>query len=219
MASVVITRRRMLWLPAALVAGVTWRRRAGAAPRAASSALSFDEFVATAEPLARGLVHDATPAGQQAYVLSLAALAARLDGVPPHRLFPYTRGIELAPIYRGVPFFVIEWQLAPNAVFDAHDHPGYSVCTVGLDGEAEVQHFELVDEGAARHTRSAVVERGRVDVLSPHRDNVHRFVAGPRGARGIDITTLHDQDVGFHHVDVDGVPPVGATTRARLRKG
>lgn len=219
MAGVVIARRRLLWLPAALAGAVMWPRRARGAAGAPTTALSFDDFVATAEPLARGLVRDATPAGQHAYVLSLAALAARLDGVAPHRLFPYATGIELAPIYRGVPFFVIEWRLAPNAIFDAHDHPGYSVCTVGLDGAAEVQHFELGSDGAARHTRSAVVEQGRVDVLSPHRDNVHRFVAGPRGARGIDITTLHGKDVGFHHVDLDGVPAVGATTRIRLRKG
>lgn len=218
MAGLVIGRRRLLWLSAATVGGALLPRLGRAAPPVAAG-LSFEAFVATAEPLARALVRDASPAGHEAYVLSLAAAAARLGDVAPHPLFRYRDGIELAPVHRGVPFMVIEWRLGPNAVFDAHDHPGYSVCTVGLDGEAEVQHYELGDGGVARHTRSAVVEKGRVDVLTPERDNVHRFVAGPRGARGLDITTLHGSDVGFHQVDLEAIPTVGATTRVRLRKG
>jgi len=212
-----VERRRILWLPV----GAAWAALLGRVARAAPprSPLSFEEFIATAEPLARERVRDATPQGQDAYVLSIAAAAVRLREVAPHPLFQFRKGIELAPIHKGAPFVVIEWRLAPNAVFEAHDHPNYSVCTVGLDGEAEVQHYELGAGNVVRHTRTAVIEKGRVDVLSPYRDNIHRFVAGPHGARGIDITTLHGSDVGFHFVELDAIPNVGATTKARLRKG
>jgi hypothetical protein len=221
----VISRRRLLWLPLALAA---WPRRraraadaAAGADAAADAAGSLDAFVAAAQPIARRLVADASRAGQDAYVYQLAALAVRLRQVPPRPLFPFAAapGARLAPAYRGSPFFVIEWRLEPHARLPPHDHPSYSVCTVALDGEAEVEHYEPLPDARLRKTRESLLQPGSVDTLSAWRDNIHAFRAGPRGAHGLDITTLHGTDHGFHWIDLDGAATVGAVVSARLRAG
>jgi hypothetical protein len=212
----VVTRRRLLVLPLALA--LPRRARASAEP----ATLSLDDFTRAAEPIARELVRDDSRTGQDAYLLRLASLAVRLGALPSRPLFALGKdapGVELAPAYRGVPFFIIEWRLAPGAHLPAHDHPSYSVCTVGLDGEAEVTHFEPLPEGASRvrRTRSQLIAPGRVDTLSATRDNIHEFRAGPRGARGLDITTLHGRDHGFDWIDIAADAPLGAPVAARYR--
>ena len=227
MSAPLIARRRLFWLPLALVA--VPRRHAGAEPPRAPNdagshdAGSLDAFVAEAQPIARKLVADSSRAGQDAYLYQLAALAVRLRDVPARKLFTFRPGVQLAPAYRGVPFFVIEWRLDAGARLPPHDHPSYSVCTVLLDGEAEVEHYEPAADGAhVRKTRASLLQPGNVDTLSAWRDNIHGFVAGPRGAHGLDVTTLHAAaDHGFHWVDFDDAAArnVGDTIAARLRAG
>jgi hypothetical protein len=118
---------------------------------------------------------------------------------------PTLPGVSFAPRWRGVPFSVIEWQIAPHTRFPPHDHPHYSVCTVCIDGECEVAHFEVTHDGEhVRETRRALLVAGRIDTLSTACDNIHTFTTGERGVRGLDITTLHGRDVGFPWIDLDG---------------
>jgi hypothetical protein len=51
--------------------------------------------------------------------------------------------------------------------------------------------------------------------------NIHGFCGGPRGAHGLDITTLHGADHGFHWIDFDGgaTANVGDTVSVWLRAG
>src|ERR1022692_5353961 len=51
--------------------------------------------------------------------------------------------VEFGPSFRGVPFAVIQWRMAPHAILPAHCHPQFSVCTVGIEGEARLRHFEV----------------------------------------------------------------------------
>src|SRR5947209_15519988 len=136
----VISRRRVFWLPVALVAAARGRARADSPAPTATPPFpaSLEAFVADAQPIPRKLVADSSRAGQDAYLFQLAALAVRLREVAPRPLFRFRPGVSLAPAFRGVPFFVIEWRLDPHARLPHHDHPSYSVCTVLLDGEAEV---------------------------------------------------------------------------------
>lgn len=201
--SLTITRRRILWLPLLSLPLVS--RRASATEVA--TPLSFEQFLASAEPLAQTLARDSSAKGQDVYLYRLAALAVRIGAVDERPLFSMgaaAPGVSLAPRSRGVPFRVIEWKMAPHARFPPHDHPNYSVCTVCLDGECEVAHYERAADGASvRRTRAQTLVAGRITTLSATRDNIHTFATGERGARGLDLTTLHGDDVGFHWIDFD----------------
>lgn len=186
---------------------------------AASSATppqGWDEFLAEAVPLAQQLLKE-SPADFDHYLYRVTALALRMRAAPATKLYPLgvVAGISLAPSYKGPPFAVIQWRMEPGAVFPAHNHPNYSVCTVGLEGEARIRNYEVVGDAPAfssrqtfrvRQTHDEIIAAGRANTLSPARDNIHRFEAGPRGARGVDITTLHGADVGFSFIELSGKP-------------
>ena len=172
---------------------------------------SGDDLADALAPCARG--EKSKP--EEAVGTAVAALAVRLAGVPDAKLMPYKAHAPLysfAPIHRGVPFIVIEWRMEPGAVLLPHNHPGYSVCTVGLEGEARMRHYQPAGDAPplasrepfrVRLTREqALLPRG-ISTLGPERDNIHTFIAGPRGARGIDVTTLHAmKDTGFSFLEI-----------------
>jgi hypothetical protein len=206
-----IERRRFFWLAGGAAAISMGRSARAAAP----AALSWKEFVDRGPDLAE-LAADHSAAGEDAYLYTLAALAVRLTGVPEVPLFPFKPRaplVSLAPIHRGRPFVVIEWKMEPGATLPAHNHPGYSVCTLGLDGEARLRHYQPPADAPpfdsrapfrVRSTREQRLAAGSISTLAPGRDNIHTFTAGPQGARGIDIGTLHaDADHGFSFLDID----------------
>jgi hypothetical protein len=206
---VIIERRTILRMSAAALTGLLMvgRRAAGTqnAEAAANAQLDWDVFLKQAVPVATEAIVDGSPAGQDAYLHRVAALAVRLQAAPATKLFAFgglKPRVEFAPSFRGKPFVVIQWRMEPHAVLPAHCHPGTSVCTVGVEGEARVRHFEIegdaptFDSGSSRafqirETRSQLVSPHRVSTLSATRDNIHYFEAGPQGARGLDITTMH----------------------------
>jgi hypothetical protein len=216
---VTVERRAVLTLPAAFLAAAFAARTSSVCaaegrPGPGNDGLSWEDFLKEARSVAGQMFGDRSPSGQDAYLQRMAALAVRLHGVPATRLFPYGRlepKVAFAPSYKGTPFVVIQWRMEPRAVLPAHCHPGASVCTLGLEGEARLRNFEV--EGAApafdsgstkaflmRETHSQLISPGRLNTLSPARDNIHYFEAGPDGARGIDITTLYGGDGSFSFV-------------------
>jgi hypothetical protein len=113
---------------------------------------------------------------------------------------------------KGAPFVVIEWQLAAGAVLPPHNHPNASVCTVGLDGEAIVENYELVAAPTSydskemfriRRTHQELITAKRVNTVAPGRDNIHTFRGGPKGARGIDITSMHGAMGAFSYLKIE----------------
>ena len=80
--------------------------------------------------------------------------------------------------------------------------------------DADAPPFESPAPFHVRLTREQLLVRGSVSTLAPQRDNVHSFVAGPQGARGIDIGTLHaDADAGFSFLEI--APPASARIEDR----
>jgi hypothetical protein len=87
------------------------------------------------------------------------------------------------------------------------------VCTLGLEGEARLRHYQPPPDAPpfasratfrVRLTHELLLLPRTVSTLAPGRDNVHTFTAGKRGARGIDISTLHaDADRGFSFLAID----------------
>jgi hypothetical protein len=222
---VVVERRAILRLPVALAAlGLLSRTSSTCAAADGGDGndkddgrLSWDDFLKEGRSIAGQLFKDRSPTGQDAYLQQLAALAVRLRAAPATRLFPFGKlqpPVEFAPSYRGTPFVIIQWRMHPRAVLPAHCHPGTSVCTLGLEGEARLRNFEVEGPAPAfnsdsrqafliRETHNQIISAGRLNTLSAARDNIHYFEAGSDGARGIDITTQYSGDGSFSFVTFD----------------
>jgi hypothetical protein len=234
-----VRRRSLLWLPlltaSALILnqrGTLFAQKAGgeegsgtvesgaglARPVAAN--ISWEDFIRQGVPELQGLYKFSSPAGQDAYLYSLAHWAARvrLETIPRAKLFRFetlTPPVHFGVGYRGVPFIIVEWWLEPGAFLPPHNHPNYSVCTLGIEGEARIRNFQIFgdapdftskDTFRVRETHSELMSAGRVNSLSPTRDNIHTFKAGPAGARGIDFGTLYGKDVGFSFLNIEEKP-------------
>ena len=83
------------------------------------------------------------------------------------------------------------------------------------EGEMELKNFEIIGEAPdyaskksfrLRETSSEIMTRGRINTLSPTRDNIHRFRSGKQGARGIDISTMHGKMAPFSFVEISDQP-------------
>ena len=207
---VTIERRAIFWAPLAVAAAML--RPAQAAT--ASAPLEWDDFVRLCPADAAEFARDASEIGQDAYLNRIASWAVRLKAAPDTKLGAFAGldpKVEFGPSFRGVPFFVIQWRMAPRAILPAHCHPQFSVCTLGMEGEARLRHFEVhgpapaFDSGVKtpflmRETRSQIVTPRRISTLSATRDNIHYFEAGDAGARGLDITTGYGGDGSFSFV-------------------
>jgi hypothetical protein len=224
------TRRRMLWLPAWLTASAAFAGaeqvianpfdNQEATTKPLSGELDWEGFLKQSVPHAEELYKDSSASGQDAYLHWLAAMIARVRPAQVPRVKVGRFGKIEPPVhfgmsYRGKPFFIVEWQLAPHAWLPPHCHPNASVCTVGLEGEARIRNFEIVGKAPefasrqtflVRETHNEVIAPGRINTLSSTRDNIHTFQAGKSGARGIDISSLHGSDIGFSFLDIAAKP-------------
>lgn len=182
-----------------------------------SEQLSWDDFLKLAVPVAQQLFADPGFTVDE-YLYRIGSLATRLKEIPDTKLFPYTaidKRVFFAPSFRGKPFFIIQWRLEPGATLPAHNHPNASVCTLGYEGEVRLRNFEIVGEAPpyatkksfqVRETHSQLMAHGRINALSPTRDNIHFFQAGKEGARGIDITTMHGKMEQFSFLEIAEKP-------------
>ena len=182
-----------------------------------SDKLAWDDFLKSSVPVAQQMVADPAFSVDE-YLYRIGSLATRLREIPETKLYPYTAvepRVRFAPSFRGSPFFIIQWRMEPGAVFPPHNHPNASVCTLGFEGEVRLRNFEIVGEAPeyaskktfrVRETHNETVARGRINTLSPSRDNIHYFQVGKEGGRGIDITTLHGKNAGFSFLDISEKP-------------
>ncbi len=172
-------------------------------PAAAQGTMSYDQFLKAANPLAKSLIGDTSTAGQDEYLHSIAALAARVDAVPDPVAWndstqSFTPGTEIGFTPGGESFTVLHWRMAPNTEIRLHRHDYGNVVTLGLGGEARVRNFEVVSENKdyvpgniikVRKTVDQQLTAGNINLVSLDRNNIHGFIAGPDGAHGLDITT------------------------------
>ena len=183
----------------------------------ATDRLTWDDFLKQSVPVAQQMI--AEPAfSLDEYLYRIGSLATRLKEIPDTKLFPYNAvdpRVMFAPSFRGSPFVIIQWRMEPGAAFPAHNHPNASVCTLGYEGEVRLRNFEIVGEAPeyaskktfrVRETHNEMMARGRINTLSPSRDNIHYFQVGREGARGIDITTLHGKNAPFSFLDISEKP-------------
>ncbi len=179
--------------------------------------LAWDDFLKQSIPIAQQLIADPAFSVDE-YLYRIGSLATRLKEIPNSPLGSYKTvepRVWFGPSFRGSPFFIIQWRMEPGAVLPAHNHPNASVCTLGFEGEVRLRNFEIVGEAPdyaskktfrVRETRNEMMSHGRINTLSPRRDNIHCFQVGREGARGIDINTLHGKTNDFRFLDIGKAP-------------
>ncbi|HEX6886097.1 MAG TPA: hypothetical protein VF530_22175 [Planctomycetota bacterium] len=195
-----LARRSLLAGCAAL--GLAPRLAARLGARGDAFELSFDEFLAEAVPLAHDLVGDTSRTGQDRYLHALAALAAALRDVPVPEMRETTAMGAAGRTFLGAnecdaPFTVLHWRLEPGARIGLHPHIYGNVVTVCLAGEVRIENYEVLgapdfdtrDPFRVRRTNDQVLTPRNVNLLNLEHGYVHGFVAGPEGARGLDLTT------------------------------
>jgi len=179
--------------------------------------LAWDDFLKQSVPIAQQLIADPAFSVDE-YLYRIGSLATRLKEIPDTALGPYKTvdpRVWFWPSFRGSPFFIIQWRMEPGAVLPPHNHPNASVCTLGFEGEVRLRNFEIIGESPdyasrntfrVRETRNEMMSHGRINTLSPSRDNIHCFRVGKEGARGIDINTLHGKTNNFSFLDMSEKP-------------
>ena len=216
-----------------LIAAGGWMALAGAARGQPTPEGDFKALMAALEELG-DLLPLAEPAEQDAYVHRLAARAMQTAGFPVPPMGPMGRsGVQIRPLGRTEPptdavhgVALVGYRLAPGALLEPHNHPNYSVATVVLDGEAHVTHYEpdaaapplaSTEPFLVRKTAQRLLRPRQATTLTPSRDNIHTFRAGPGGARFVDLFSLHGRDVGFSYLAIEPAPaaPGGDTFRAQ----
>ncbi|GJM22017.1 MAG: hypothetical protein DHS20C15_19320 [Planctomycetota bacterium] len=197
----VVARRRCFLKTAALALGAV--SLPGFAPlrlgQTADASLPLDQFLAEVGPVARELVKDTSRVGQDRYLLTLASYAVRLTQVrqPKFRASEQGDGVMIGSNGTSGPFTVLQWKMTPGAEIRGHAHTYGNVVTLGLAGVALVRNYEVLGEPDFDSTESFRVRRTLSQRLSPRATNlvslernyIHGFKAGPKGARGLDITT------------------------------
>ncbi len=184
---------------------------------------AYLEFLASANATAKALVADTSVSGQDHYLRSIAAIAAGLADVPAPQSWNDTNLGELPGSYQigftpgGDPFTVLQWRLEPGAKCIPHAHTYGNVVTVGLEGVTRVSNYEVLgvpdyessDFFEVRQTIDQLLGPGSVNLVSLERNYIHGFIAGPDGARGLDITTRLKPKPAFGtpYLDITGPRP------------
>ena len=199
-----LPRRHLLALCASAgLAPRLWPRPFSCAEDHGAYELDFPGFLAEAVPLASDLVGDTSLAGQDRYLRALASLAAGLRDVPVPEMNETTGESSPARTFLGVnecdaPFNVLHWRLEPGARIGLHPHIYGNVMTLCLEGEVRIENYEMVgardfetqEPFHVRRSTDQALTPGDVNLVNLEHGYVHGFVAGPEGARGLDLTTI-----------------------------
>lgn len=186
------------------------QKSAAAAETSAASGLSWKEFVEETARAVEALYTDSSPQGQDAYLYRIAANAVKLSEKPTSEMVGMAGAefYEFGMAHLGRPFFAVHWRMAASRTYPAHNHPDYSVCTLGLGGAVTIENFEAASDAPAfdsgaddyfRLERTALdsIRPGEINTLSATRNNIHRLTSGAGGAEGVDITTAYTKSSAF----------------------
>ncbi len=177
--------------------------------------MNIEEFTARAGEYAMQMIADPNR-NEDEYLFRIAALAATLKDFPPAEFGAPFKTIRSAMSYRESGIAVIQWQMEPNTIYPAHNHPGYNSITVGIRGECRMRNFDIVgtapemksSEGfLVKETQDNVLRPGVItSMMSTNRDNIHQLEAGNDVVIGADIIAKVGPDQGFSFVNIAGQP-------------
>ena len=207
---VTVTRRKALkttgWMMGALCFSAAGRGQ-DAVPKGAG----FERFTQQWLELTGELLEDGEP-DEDRYVYRLSALVAALgvDQLPPRTRTSFEKeGMQSGPAYGAGDRFIVEFELEPGAVIQAHNHVGFDFLSVGAEGACHFRHFEPLEDpppirGGLREpfplqqTRRGILTPGRMTTLTRTRDTIHWFQAGEDGAKFFDFgINFKDPGAGY----------------------
>lgn len=204
---------------------VLWRIVLASAGGGSPAAGDFDGFLAEAVAELSRLLPAPGDASQADYVQRAAARLRQLPA-PPAVAWQESRKLDIKPVADKGVFSVTLLRAKPGAVLPPHNHPLYSVATMGLQGEVLVRNFHpqgdlppYASKAAfrLRQTREVLLRPGITSTLTPSRDNFHTFEAGREGAVWIDLSTPHGGPGAgdFSYLRLTAPPKTGETVEAR----
>jgi hypothetical protein len=217
---VTVRRRSVLWLSVAGVGALLAGRSlpgqdpAGADPRA-TNGLSFAEFLREIFPLAQAQVREGAT-GEDTYLLSMASAMTRLAEPGTGERAAMSAFRRDHPGAGGrFPIGAAVMDLKPGGGFEPHDHRNYNGIILGLAGELRIRNFDILGDLPVppkgitfqiRETRNDLILPGRFSMLGRRAENVHELVAGPQGARVLDLFTFYGTAAQSHYLTVDATP-------------
>ncbi|NNF06159.1 MAG: hypothetical protein HKN21_05310 [Candidatus Eisenbacteria bacterium] len=211
MAAKQVARRTILKAGAAVLFSV-WLpvRLARTEPK---QGLEIQDLIDAAERLNR-LYLSGGNVNESSYLHEMASVACRLGPVPEIELGPPFRDLMTVGMqHRGPGLALIEWRMKANTIYPAHNHPNYCGFTVGLEGSCRMRNFqapelypstESTESFTVRETQNEVLIPGSVSsMMSSTRNNIHKLHAGETAVRGLDISTLVGEHVGFGFMEIN----------------
>jgi hypothetical protein len=215
---VTITRR--VWL-----AGAVSLATGGVAAAKPAVALKVDherweELVRFLHPLACDLVRGRLP-NEEVYLTQVAAWLTRMGRHhvprPLHFHQPTAAPWRFGQLFYHQPINILLVDMAPHAKIALHDHRDYNGVLFAVRGMVRVRHFEPLAEPprqagkpfAIRETARLALRAGLTATLGRWRDNFHEIVAGPQGARLLDVFTFFEPSARSHDVDFSDRPRPG----------
>jgi len=225
---VVLERRSLLRLSASAVAagllgaacaspsrklGVTGLADPGPAP---PGMLEIEELLAEMFPRAVDFVA-AGGVQEEAYLMRVGELLSRLSTPEPARVKTAMNAVaqDRHPSREFIEMWVLHFDLQPGQGFSHHDHRDYNGVILGLGGELHARNYDILGDELVppsgqsfriRQTRDDLILPGRFSSLGSTRENVHEVVAGPQGAKLLDVFTYLAPGARSYFMDVDPEP-------------
>lgn len=222
---VILERRTLLRFSAATVAAglaaacsVPGGRKANPAAQAPTTggALDIAQFLEEMYPRAQEFVASGGER-EESYLATVGELMARL--LTPTKADTRSAMKDLYGLNgsddRRFEVWVAMFEFEPGKGFSHHDHRDYNGVILGVEGEARVTNFDILGDNAVppkaetfriRQTRDDLILPGGCSTLGTVRDNVHEVVAGPSGAKVLDVFTYLTNDARSYSMNVDPTP-------------
>ena len=222
---VTVTRRRMLFGSTGAAGALLLSPELSAAAPAEAAlggdedeTLSLDDFLASMFEQAEAVIGRGESANERSYLFRVAEMLTRLELSDDDSLKSKVRTFKQDKRVDGkrFPIHVTEMKLKPGARLAHHDHLDYNGIIVGIEGEVRIKNYHFVDSEAPDHgsdatfqireTIDANIGSGQFSMLGRGQDNIHDLVAGPDGARVLDVFTFFSQRSRSRFLQVEDEP-------------
>ena len=99
--------------------------------------------------------------------------------------------------------------IEPDGVIPHHAHHNCNGVMRIIDGEITSNNFDLLEQDVdgiwLQPSMTAWMKAGRTITLSRYRDNVHEIIAGPDGARVLDVFTFMEEDAECRYINMENL--------------
>ena len=146
---------------------------------------------------------------EEAWLLWVAGRLEMVDAFPQPlesewQHHPKGRGVKVRRQRLGRVQFC-DLHIEPGGVIPHHAHHNCNGVMRILDGELTSNNFDMVEQDVhgivIQPSMTAWLKAGRAITLSRYRDNIHEIIAGPEGARVLDVFTVMGEDFQCRYID------------------